>query len=37
MIRYIKGLLLKKEDDRVVVFANGVGYEILLRAVVGQT
>ena len=37
MIRYIKGLLLKKEDDRVVVFANGVGYEILLPAVVRQT
>jgi Holliday junction DNA helicase RuvA len=37
MIRYIKGLMLKKEDDRVVVLANGVGYEILLPAVVRQT
>lgn len=37
MIRYIKGLLLKKEDDRVVVLANGVGYEILLPTVVRQT
>jgi len=37
MIRYIKGLMLKKEDDRVVVLANGVGYEILLPKVVRQT
>lgn len=37
MIRYIKGLLFKKEDDRVVVLANGVGYEILLPMVVRQT
>jgi Holliday junction DNA helicase RuvA len=37
MIRYIKGLMLKKEDDRVVVLANGVGYEILLPTVVRQT
>jgi Holliday junction DNA helicase RuvA len=37
MIRYIKGLMLKKEDDRVVVLANGVGYEILLPTIVRQT
>jgi len=37
MIRYIEGKLLKKEEDRVVVFTNGVGYEILLPAVVRQT
>jgi Holliday junction DNA helicase RuvA len=37
MIRYIEGRLLKKEEDRVVVFTNGVGYEILLPAVVRQT
>jgi Holliday junction DNA helicase RuvA len=37
MIRYIKGFLFKKEDDRVVVLANGVGYEILLPMVVRQT
>jgi len=37
MIRYIKGLMLKKEDDRVVVLADGVGYEILLPTVVRQT
>lgn len=37
MIRYIEGRLLKKEEDRIVVLANGVGYEILLPAVVRQT
>jgi len=37
MIRYIEGKLLKKEEDRVVVLANGVGYEILLPAMVRQT
>ena len=37
MIRYIEGKLLKKEDDRIVVLANGVGYEILLPAIVRQT
>jgi Holliday junction DNA helicase RuvA len=34
LIRYIEGKLLKKEDDRVVVLVNGVGYEILLPAIV---
>jgi Holliday junction DNA helicase RuvA len=29
--------MLKKEDDRVVVLADGVGYEILLPTVVRQT
>ncbi len=37
MIRLIEGKLLKKEEDRVVVFTNGVGYEILLPAVVRHT
>ncbi len=37
MIRYIEGKLFKKEEDRVVVLANGVGYEILLPAIVRQT
>ena len=37
MIRYIEGRLLKKEEDRVVVLANGMGYEILLPAMVRQT
>jgi holliday junction DNA helicase RuvA len=37
MICYIEGTLLKKEEDRVIVLANGIGYEILLPAVVRQT
>jgi Holliday junction DNA helicase RuvA len=37
MIRYIEGRLLKKEEDRVVILANGVGYEVLLPAIVRQT
>lgn len=37
MIRYIEGKLLKKEEDRVVILANGVGYEILLPAIVRKT
>jgi len=37
MIRYIEGKLLKKEEDRIVVLTNGVGYEILLPAIIRQT
>jgi Holliday junction DNA helicase RuvA len=37
MIRYIEGKLLKKEEDRIVVLTNGVGYEILVPAIVRQT
>lgn len=37
MIRYIEGKLLKKEDDRVVVLANGVGYEILVPSIVRRS
>ena len=37
MIRYIEGKLLKKEEDRIVVLANGVGYEILLPGIVRKT
>ena len=37
MIRYIEGRLLKKEEDRVVILANGIGYEILLPAIVRKT
>ena len=37
MIRYLEGRLLKKEEDRVVVLASGVGYEILLPAIVRKT
>ncbi len=37
MIRYIEGKLLKKEEDRVVVLSNGIGYEIFLPAIVRKT
>jgi Holliday junction DNA helicase RuvA len=37
MIRYIKGLLMKMEEDRIVVVTNGVGYEILLPEIVRKT
>ncbi len=37
MIRYLKGRLLKKEDDRIVLFTNGVGYEVRLPVVVRST
>ena len=33
MIGYIEGKILKKEDERVLVLANQVGYEILLPGV----
>jgi len=34
MIGYLEGKLLKKEDDRILLLTNQVGYEILLPAVV---
>ena len=34
MIGYIEGKLLKKEDERILLLANQVGYEILLNAFV---
>jgi Holliday junction DNA helicase RuvA len=34
VIGYLEGKILKKEDDRVLVLANQIGYEILLPAVV---
>ncbi len=37
MIRYLKGTLLKKEDDRIVLLTNGVGYEVRLPAVIRST
>ena len=37
MIGYIEGKILKKEDDRVLVLANQIGYEILLPAFVMET
>ncbi|MFA9497846.1 MAG: OB-fold domain-containing protein, partial [Deltaproteobacteria bacterium] len=29
MIGYLEGKLLKKEDDRILILANQVGYEVL--------
>ncbi len=37
MIGYLEGKLLKKEDDRILLLANQVGYEILLPANVMET
>lgn len=37
MIAYIQGTLIKKDEDRVLVLANQIGYEILLPAVVMET
>ena len=34
MIGYIRGKILKKEDDRIMVLTNQIGYEILLPAIV---
>lgn len=37
MIGYIEGKILKKEEDRLLILANQVGYEVLLPGVVGQS
>lgn len=37
MIGYIEGKLLKKDEDRILVLANQVGYEVMLPAVVMRT
>jgi Holliday junction DNA helicase RuvA len=37
MIGYLEGKLLKKEDDRILILANQVGYEVLLPAFVMET
>lgn len=37
MIGYLEGKLLKKEDDRILLLANQVGYEVLLPVVVMET
>ncbi len=36
MISYLEGTLFKKEGDKVVVLAQGVGYEVLLPSIVSQ-
>lgn len=37
MIGYIEGTLLKKEDDKILLLANQIGYEIMLPVVVMET
>ena len=37
MIGYLEGKLLKKENDRILLLSNQVGYEVLLPAVVMET
>ena len=37
MIGYLEGTLLRKKDDRILVLANQIGYEILLPAFVMDT
>ncbi len=37
MIGYIEGKLLQKKDDRILVLANQVGYEVLLPDIVMST
>lgn len=37
MIGYLEGSLLKKDEDRILLLVNHVGYEILLPAVIMET
>ena len=37
MIGYIEGKLLKIEEERVLILANQLGYEILVPAIVRET
>jgi Holliday junction DNA helicase RuvA len=37
MIGYLQGKLLKKEEDRVLLLANQIGYEVLLPAIVTKS
>jgi len=37
MIGYLEGKLLKKEDDRILLLANQIGYEVLLPVFVMET
>ena len=37
MIGYLEGTLLKKEEERILLLANQVGYEVLLPAFVMET
>ncbi len=37
MIGYLEGKLLKKEEDKILLLANQVGYEVMLPAIVMET
>ena len=37
MIGYLEGKILKKEEDRILILANQIGYEVLLPAIVMQS
>lgn len=37
MIAYLEGKLLKKDDDRILLLANQVGYEVMVPAFVAQS
>ncbi len=37
MIGYLEGTLLKKNEDRILLLANQIGYEVLLPAIVMET
>jgi len=37
MIGYIEGKILNKEEDRILVLANQIGYEVLLPAIVVES
>ena len=37
MIGYLEGKILKKEEERILILANQIGYEVLLPAVVMDT
>jgi Holliday junction DNA helicase RuvA len=37
MIGYIEGKILKKEEERILILTNQIGYEVLLPAIVMET
>lgn len=37
MIGYLEGTILRKEEDRIVLLVNHVGYEVLLPSIVRET
>lgn len=37
MIAYLEGKLLKKEDERILLLANQVGYEVLVPVFIGES